>query len=233
MIKPRGKSMKNFGMGVLLLVAIVLAGCASSSKVTGADKDFFALVSYGTPDEVGAALSNDAKVDSHDQQGLSPLMLTAWHNSNPQVVSVLLQAGAKLDERTAKKGSTPLMFAACYSRNPEVISVLIHAGAKIDGQDKNGETPLMYAAWGNPNPEAISILLDAGAQIDRQDNEGWTALMYAAEHTENPAIVTTLLSAGASGKTKTNQGQTAFDCAEKNEKLKGTDAYKLLDESRF
>jgi ankyrin repeat protein len=44
-------------------------------------------------------------------------------------------------------------------------------------------------------------------------------------------VITTLLRAGADAKAKDNYGKTAFDYAQNNEKLKGTDAYRQLQEA--
>ena len=41
----------------------------------------------------------------------TPLMFAARYNSNPEVVALLLQAGADINEKD-KDGWTPLMFAA-------------------------------------------------------------------------------------------------------------------------
>jgi len=58
-----------------------------------------------------------------------------------------------------------------------------------------------------------------------------TALMYAAWENPNPEVVVTLLKAGADVKAKSYSGKTAFDYAQDNEKLKGTDALKQLEEA--
>ena len=76
-------------------------------------------------------------------------------------------------------------------------------------------------------------LLEAGADPKAQNKDGMTALMYAAEHNANPEVITMLLKAGADGKAKDRKGKTAYDYAQKNAKLKGTDAYRLLNEAQY
>jgi len=55
--------------------------------------------------------------------------------------------------------------------------------------------------------------------------------MGAAAFNRNPGMVTALLKAGADAKVKDNKGKTALDYAQKNEKLKGTDALRRLEEA--
>jgi ankyrin repeat protein len=88
----------------------------------------------------------------------------------------------------------------------------------------------MYAAQYNPSPEVITTLLKAGADVKAQNKAGWTPLIYAAESSPNPEVIIVLLRAGADAKRKA-QGKSAIDFAQDNEKLKGTDAYRQLQEA--
>lgn len=110
-------------------------------------QDFEQLVKTGTPEEVQEAISNGADVEATDfpfwsvkqfrsevahqyqneTEGLTPLMLAAAFNQNPEVISVLLKAGAKIDDRD-NEGGTPLMWAAEYNSNPLVVSALLRRG---------------------------------------------------------------------------------------------------------
>lgn len=89
----------------------------------------------------------------------------------------------------------------------------------------------MHAAENNQNPELIATLLKAGANLEANDKDGFTPLMYAAQTNQNPEMIITLLRAGADAKAKNKAGQTVLDCAQYNEKLKGTDAYRQLREA--
>jgi ankyrin repeat protein len=56
--------------------------------------------------------------------------------------------------------------------------------------------------------------------------------MIAAENIwEHPEVITVLLKAGGDAKAKNSDGKTAFDYAQKNANLKGTDAYRQLQEA--
>ena len=146
-----------------------------------------------------------------------------------QSVQAAISNGADVNARD-RYNKTPLMEAAEFNTNPEVIITLLDAGADLKARDDCGESPLMYAAEYNTNPEVITVLLKAGADVNAQDELGMTPLMYAAEE-NGPEMITVLLKAGADMNAKDYQEKTAFDYAQKNARLKGTDAYRQLQET--
>ena len=78
--------------------------------------------------------------------------------------------------------------------------------------------------------EIVTALLEAGADPNaRTDGGGSSPLHWAA----NPEVVAVLLEAGADPKARDNKDKLPFDWAEKNELLKGTDAYWKLNDARF
>jgi len=101
----------------------------------------------------------------------------------------------------------------------------------VNARDTDETTPLMYAAEDNEKPEVITTLLKAGADIEARDELGWTPLTYASKENQNPEVIMKLLNAGADAKAKSSAGKTAFDYAQGNEKLKGTDAYRQLQQA--
>ncbi|MGA2612258.1 MAG: caspase family protein [Spirochaetia bacterium] len=167
--------------------------------------DFFKLARNGSPQEVRAAIDQGADVNAQDKDGMTPLIYAAQYNLNPEVITMLLAAGALVDARnpegwTYTESWTPLMWAAMKNQNAEVISTLLKAGADCNAQSqRRGRiTPLMLAARYNPNPEVIVILLKAGA---------------------NAKVISE------------DAHKTAFDYARNNIKLIGTDALKQLQEA--
>jgi hypothetical protein len=159
--------------------------------------DFFGLVWTGTPQSVQAAINSGADVNAAD-----------------------------------KNGKTPLMYAAGYSRNPAVITVLLDAGAEVNQKEPtNGITPLMFAAAANPNPEALGLLLKAGADLGARSKAGVSVLMFAVAYNDNPDIIGWLLKAGADPKVKNDAGKTAQDIARQYPSLRGTDAFRILQEA--
>ena len=211
-----------------------VANVVAPSKQTLSWGHFYVLVTHDTPQNILAAfVAGEAWVNTPDSEWKrtmqTPLIMAAYHRS-PEVISLLLMAGAKV-QASDKDGRTPLMTAASTNWNPRVISLLLMAGAKVDERDNSGLTPLIYAAAFNGNPVILNTLLQAGAKVDDLDTSGNSALVYAARQTKNPAIVTTLLRAGANRQLKSKEQKTAFDYAKANPSLTGTEAYELLNYS--
>ena len=80
-------------------------------------------------------------------------------------------------------------------------------------------------------PEQVQEFLDLGVDVNAKDDDGFTPLHAAAGHNVNPEVITVLLKAGADVNAKNSQGKTALDYAKDNEKLKGTQALKELEEA--
>ena len=94
-------------------------------------------------------------MDARDNTGWTPLHWAAFSSENPDIIGILLEAGAEVDARD-NDGWTPLHWAATSSENPTIIRTLIEAGAKLDAQDSLGITALSLLK-DNEKLEYISI----------------------------------------------------------------------------
>ena len=215
---------------------VALAFLFALTSAYAQTKDFFELVKAGTPQDVQAAIQEGASVNARmsgvpQEQGKTPLSYAAQYNVDPKVITVLLKAGAGVNDLDTL-WETPLMLAAKFNQNPEVLIILLKAGADIKAKTASKETALMKAAGNNRNPEVITTLLKAGADINAKGAAlGWTPLDFAAKGNQNPEVLLTLLKAGADAKAKDNLEQTALDYAKDNYALKDTDALKQLEEA--
>ena len=106
---------------------------------------------------------------------------------------------------------------------------LLKAGA--DAKVTSIEAPLVSALGNKYSPEVIAALLQAGANVNAKNPNGATPLMYATNGDNPEAMIRAFLKAGADAKAKDSDGKTAFDYAQTNEKLKGTDAYRQLQQA--
>ena len=71
----------------------------------------------------------------------------------------------------------------------------------------------------------------AAADPAARGEDGETPLHWAVGN-ENPAVVQALLDAGADPAAPNAAGETPWDLAQENERLRGTEAYRRLNDAR-
>ena len=189
----------------VLAVAVALLGSAVRGQA-----DLFEAAKEGSVEEVRAALEAGADVNAQDDLFLSmpPLMHAARRNPNPDVVRVLLDAGAELEARDWLWGMTSLAHAAWSNDNPDVVRLLLDAGADLNARDEFSDATPLHMAGHNENPDAVRALLDAGADLEARDENGNTPLMHAALRNQSPDVVRLLLDAGANLEARGSQRWT-------------------------
>ncbi|KAF9892920.1 hypothetical protein FE257_000512 [Aspergillus nanangensis] len=133
-------------------------------------------------------------------------MIQSVANDDNMAVSVLLEAGAKVDGRS-KGGVTPLMTAS-QSGNSDAVTLLLGYGADINAQDINGTTPLICSVSG-AHFDLTQTLLQHGADVNMSSIDGETALISAVDGND-VGMVKLLLSWGADVNTPTISGTTAL-----------------------
>uniref|UniRef100_A0A0G4HGD8 Uncharacterized protein n=1 Tax=Chromera velia CCMP2878 TaxID=1169474 RepID=A0A0G4HGD8_9ALVE len=121
------------------------------------------------------------------------LLHIAAANGHTSVVTVLLAAGADMEEKEEGRW-TPLHWAA-FRGHVGVASALVAAGAEVEAIDDRQFTPLHLAAQ-KGNVQVASALLAAGAEVEARADSQFTALHLAAQngHVE---VVSALVAAGA------------------------------------
>ncbi len=177
-------------------------------------------------------------VNDGNKDGMTALMF-AVENNSPDVVQVLLDAGADVNaedkkKRTAldfakrRKSSVPEMvkmlldagasarkwpddafLELCKAGTAEEIREALECGANINAKDKDGRTVLMFAVENNSPDIVLQALMNAGADANAKDKQDMTALMYAAKNS-NPEAVKVLLEGGADATVKDKQDMTVL-----------------------
>src|SRR5271157_3521270 len=96
------------------IVAIAVLAVLTAASAYAQTIDFFALVKTGTPQEVQAAINKGADVNAlaNANANKTPLMFAANDNPHPEVITVLLKAGANLEARSSAYGWTALICGA-------------------------------------------------------------------------------------------------------------------------
>ncbi len=194
------------------LVAVVcMVGDLQASSTCGdwLSSDYFKTAS---PNEINQCLDDqNSLLVSKTEGGLTALHFAAANSPSPEVINLLIGAGASMEIKSSE-GFTPLHIAAAHNTNPEITRTLLDAGANIESKAELGLTPLHSAAAYNTNHEIIEIMLEAGAAIDSKIVLiGWTPLHAAAAYNGNPKVIDALLDAGANPKEPDTQDRTPLD----------------------
>jgi ankyrin repeat protein len=129
---------------------------------------FFELCKTGSLQQINEAIEGGEKVNARIM-GRTPLMMAAESNSDPEVITALINAGADVNE-TNLSGRTPLLLAIDSNPNPEVIITLINAGANVNAKNAAGKTALFLATENNSAQEVITALIKEGASLYIDDD---------------------------------------------------------------
>ena len=170
------------------------------------DIDFFAKASA---DEVAACIKAGADPNGPGPCGdpsTPPLVLAMSITHDPDVVTVLLDAGAD-PNASLGWGTTVLHTVVRSVRDVDVLARLLAAGANVNATDDTGWTPLHYAAEFDGDAALVDTALKA-------------------------AIVDALLDAGANANSRNADGELPWDYAQRNEALKGSEALERLRPTR-
>ena len=152
-------------------------------------------VNHRNPDTGQTVLMLAAAYGFYVQCGNDPLVTS--YRGNSQIVKLLLESGARVNDQDAA-GHTALTMAAQLGRSDNV-KLLLEAGANVQLANEHGWTALIHAvnssgSYHHENMlEIIKRLLAAGAHVNAMDHQGKTALDYGSR----PEITEMLIAAGA------------------------------------
>ena len=142
----------------------------------------------------------------NEQQTETPMCAAAFTGSL-DCISLLIEAGAKIDQGRTNNGATPL-YVAAQEGHLEVVRFLVDSGANKDQgtTDNYGATPLLVAAR-NGHLEVVRFLVESGANKDQCTIDSGVTPLFAAAQNGDLEVVRFLVDSGA------NKDQFADDGA--------------------
>jgi catechol 2,3-dioxygenase-like lactoylglutathione lyase family enzyme len=179
------------------VLAALYRGDRDGAEVLGAGAalDLFAAAALGRAERVGELLATapDA-VSGHTADGFTALHLAAFFGS-PDVVALLLAAGADVTAVAANPSAVTPLHSAAAQQSEESVRLLLEAGAPVDAQQTGGFTAL-HAAARHGDHALAELLLAHGATRGVTDDDGRTAAEHALERGFND-LAAELAPAGA------------------------------------
>ena len=177
-----------------------------------------------------------ALASARDASGVSALLL-ARYRQRPDLVELLLRAGAEVDVFAAAAlgdnrrildllegdpslatawsadGFTALHLAAFFSEDPDTARLLLDRGADPDAVARNPMSvrPL-HSAVAAAHGRVVELLLEAGADLHATQSGGYTALHSAAANGD-ARLCRLLLAGGADPARASDDGRTPVDLA--------------------
>jgi ankyrin repeat protein len=107
-------------------------------------------------------LGADANLPAID--GITPLMMAA-RTGNPDMIRLLIDAGAELEAGTSSGGYTALMYAASYG-TPANVAAFLDAGADVTATTDEGYTALDMAKHRRDQAASLIVELLAACESD-------------------------------------------------------------------
>lgn len=169
-------------------------------------------------EEIAKALRVGADPNLNDKEWGTPLSNAAAICS-PKVVQMLLDAGAKVDDRDGLHKSA-LGYSALtkFARKEcvETAEILIKKGASVKGECDVVIAASKISATNTESVHLMEKLIDGGAEVDCQDPRTGATPLINASFSGNVNVVKTLLAKGADPNEKMNDGATALKIATEN-----------------
>lgn len=160
------------------------------------DLEAIGICRSGTREQVARFLKMHGDPDKAIGSYKTPFVLAIEQNPHPEVISLMIDAGAKVNARDAE-GITPLVHSARNSNHPPIAVALIKGGADPNGRDGAGLTPLMHAAERNLNSEMVTALVKAGADVNAKGGDRGGTALFLVRNNHNADVTRALIAAGA------------------------------------
>lgn len=123
----------------------------------------------------------ERKADMHHvgKNGWNAITIATSNPAGPEIIRVLVEAGADLRCAHPQTSNTPLHYVTSHSA--QLARILLEFRTSLDLEQRNNElkTPLLNACTAK-NAECVKLLIRAGADVNAEDRLGWTPLSLSA-----------------------------------------------------
>jgi hypothetical protein len=140
------------------------------------EENFLLIISSGDIDSVSLFLKAGFSPNLADSKGI-PALSIAVRSQVPEIVEMLVKAGADVNKLSGDRGYSPLMDAV-QKGDLAMGKILLDSGANPDLKSKDGQTALIIGV-GRCDTATVSMLLSRGANPDISDNLGMSAAAYS------------------------------------------------------
>jgi ankyrin repeat protein len=148
----------------------------------------FDAVRAGDLAAVERELDSGRRADVTDDHGAPPLAWAA-HYDRFDIVDLLIQRGADVDQRNTRTSKTTFQEFALYGRGAgdanvaaDRMEALLQRGADPNVVTKDGSTALMLAARTGTAGKNLELLLKVTKDLNARNKEGKTALGLALQY---------------------------------------------------
>lgn len=140
--------------------------------------DFVSACVLGDEKKVRTMLDQKpSRANEMSMDGGLPLCLASAFGRS-SVVKLLLDKGARVNDRSDAFDHVAPIHAAAFGRDIKCLKLLIDYGADVNATQDGSFTPLMEAA-NNGDLAIVKLLVSRGAKVDAKNDDGRTALDLA------------------------------------------------------
>jgi len=167
---------------------------------------YIRITSETSIDEVRELIKRGADVNMIDPVSMAPPLHRAVLHGHPDIVSLLIDAGADVNARTDHGSTTLIMLAR--TRNVRIIEafrLLIEAGADVNMTTDDGTSALVEAFFFS-NWVLVHKFLEAGADVQALDQawgmqnrireQGWVNRRFGQQDMSQRGFITAIVSQG-------------------------------------
>lgn len=176
---------ENGSSGLVLLAYSQLKDAFEKAIHLKESFTFHEAIISGKLDVVEKYLSNDPLelINSHSNDGFTPLSLAAFFNQN-EIANLLLELGADPNISASNPSKVNALHSAIARENHVLCQLFIEKGVDVNATQMQNVTAL-HSAVHRGNFKLVQLLIESGANAFIRMDNGSTALAIAKEEGHN------------------------------------------------